>query len=133
MQRTPVVSQILFGLSRLVSSSVGLYGIETTDQERFYFSPPDMKQPNGKQFNRTTNSGYWKVTGKDKEVWSGGRLIGKKKILVFHLGSAAKSKKTDWVMHEYHTTLEELDGTKLPGQVGFLSRISLICVIDWRV
>ncbi|XP_059434362.1 NAC domain-containing protein 82-like [Corylus avellana] len=94
----------------------GLSGIATKDQQRFCFSPPDMKQPNGKLFNRTTNSGFWKVTGKDKEIWSGGRLIGKKKILVFHLGSTKNSKKTDWVMHEHHTTLEELDGTKLPGQ-----------------
>jgi hypothetical protein len=73
------------------------------------------------------------VTSKDKEIWSGGRLIGKKTSLVFHLGNNANSKKTDWKMYEYHTsdtTLEELDGTKLPGQVGFLSRISLICVFD---
>jgi hypothetical protein len=69
------------------------------------------------------------VTGNDKEIFSGGRSIGKKKILVFHQGSAANGKKTDWVMHEHRTTLKELDGTK-PGQVGFLSRLSLICLFD---
>ncbi|XP_059434346.1 protein NTM1-like 9 [Corylus avellana] len=93
----------------------GLSGIEAKDQEWFYFSQPEKKQPNGKQFNRTTNSGFWKVSGHDKEIFSGGRSIGKKKILVFHQGSAANGKRTDWVMHEHRTTLKELDGTK-PGQ-----------------
>jgi hypothetical protein len=124
-----VISQLFFGLSRLVSLSAGLSVFETTDHERFCFSPPDMKQPNGKHFNRTTNSGFWKVTGKDKEIKSGGRLIGTKKILVFHEGSTKNRKKTDWVLHEHHTTLDELDGTK-PGQVGFSSRISLISLFD---
>jgi hypothetical protein len=120
-----------FGLS-LVSLTVSLSGIETTDGEWIFFSSPELKQPNGKRFNRRTDAGYWKVTGKDQEIWSGASLIGKKKFLVFYKrGTASKWEKTNWVTHEYHTTLKELDGTK-PGQVGFLSYLVfffLVCLI----
>jgi hypothetical protein len=69
------------------------------------------------------------VTGKDQEIWSGASLIGKKKFLVFYKrGTASKWEKTNWVTHEYHTTLKELDGTK-PGQVGFLSYLVFCCLV----
>ncbi|EYU33524.1 hypothetical protein MIMGU_mgv1a023923mg, partial [Erythranthe guttata] len=55
----------------------------------------DRKHPTGLRTNRAT-AGYWKATGKDREVYSsssgggGGALLGMKKTL-----------KTKWVMHEY--------------------------------
>jgi hypothetical protein len=121
-----------FGLS-LVSLTVGLSGIETTDREWFFFSSPELKHPNGKQFNRSTDAGFWKVSGYDREIRSGASLIGKKTYLVFYKRGTAASKweKTNWKRHEYRTTLKELDGTK-PGQVGFLSYLVfcyLVCLI----
>ena len=49
----------------------------------------------------TTNNGYWKATGVDKEIWENGILRGLKKTLVFYRGEPQRGDKTKWIMHEY--------------------------------
>ncbi|KAF7095305.1 hypothetical protein CFC21_097506 [Triticum aestivum] len=73
------------------------------EREWYFFSLRDRKYPTGLRTNRATGAGYWKATGKDREVLNAatGSLLGMKKTLVFYRGRAPRGEKTKWVLHEY--------------------------------
>ncbi|KAL7098609.1 hypothetical protein ACP275_09G028300 [Erythranthe tilingii] len=74
------------------------------EREWYFFSLRDRKYPTGLRTTRATGAGYWKATGKDREVYNsssggggsstgGGALLGMKKTLVSTKGGPHVGRK----------------------------------------
>ncbi|PNT50348.1 hypothetical protein POPTR_002G182000v4 [Populus trichocarpa] len=84
----------------------GLSTYQSNDPECYFFCPRSYKYVNSHRANRTTEAGYWKVTGKNRIIIakSTKEHIATKKTLVFYENRVPNGVKTDWVIHEYHPT-----------------------------
>lgn len=105
--------------------------IPTRDSKWHFFTSRDRKYPKGLRSNRATEAGYWKSTGKDRNIKVHKRIIGTKKTLVFHEGRPPSGKRTDWIMHEYD--IDENECKIAPG----LKDLFVLCRVtkrnDWAL
>ncbi|CAN6568448.1 unnamed protein product [Malus baccata var. baccata] len=94
---------------------------EVHEKEWFFFTRLDYKYNNGTRCNRATDQGFYKITGKEREIRAeeSKAVVGKKRTLTFYEGRVLKSKKTDWVVHEYYLTETEV-GSKPTKQKDFV-------------
>ncbi|ESR49775.1 NAC domain-containing protein 78 [Citrus sinensis] len=97
--------------------------LKTRDKEWYFFSMLDKKYGNGSRTNRATEKGYWKTTGKDRPVHHNTRTVGMKKTLVYHMGRAPHGERTNWVMHEYRLTDDDLEKAGVAQDAFVLCRI----------
>ncbi|XVF75636.1 hypothetical protein PTKIN_Ptkin13bG0203100 [Pterospermum kingtungense] len=97
--------------------------LKTRDLEWYFFSALDKKYGNGWRTNRATERGYWKTTGKDRQICFRDRVVGMKKTLVYHQGRAPRGERTNWVMHEYRLTDEELEKAGIQQDAFVLCRV----------
>ncbi|KAK1303116.1 NAC domain-containing protein 21/22 [Acorus calamus] len=95
-------------------------------KEWYFYSLRDRKYATGQRTNRATISGYWKATGKDRQIHRRGVLVGMRKTLVFYQGRAPKGRKTDWVMHEFR-----LEGPNEPPKVS-LKEDWVLCRVFYK-
>ncbi|XP_019196368.1 PREDICTED: NAC domain-containing protein 17-like [Ipomoea nil] len=86
----------------------GFCAVNSREVEWHFFTRTEKKYTNGNKINRATDKGFWKATGRDRAVRHNSEIVGMKKTLVYHEGRAPAGRRTDWVMHEYRLTTEEL-------------------------
>ncbi|KAK9949934.1 hypothetical protein M0R45_005442 [Rubus argutus] len=102
-----------------------LSGTETEthdDMEWFFFTRKDYKYNNSARSNRCTKQGYWKITSKERGIKArrSKAVIGKKRTLTFYQGRVPKSKKTNWVIHEYYLPVTEIISYQKQAQGDFV-------------
>lgn len=82
--------------------------INSNDRERFFFCLLNGKYYSNGPINRSTNTGSWQATGRNKNIMSEtGEEIGKRKIFVH----SVIRNGMKWIMHEYSANFN------LPNQV----------------
>lgn len=88
--------------------------LRTGDLEWYFFCPREKKYASGARMNRATEFGYWKTTGRGRDVHYNSQIAGKIKTLVFHRGRAPHGDRTDWVMHEFRLQDKDLIDKGIP-------------------
>ncbi|XP_023642701.1 NAC domain-containing protein 82 isoform X2 [Capsella rubella] len=86
----------------------------TGDLKWYFFCPREKKYPKGGKANRSTECGYWKTTGRDRDVSYNDQVVGKIRTLIYHFGKIPRGDRTDWVIHEYRLEDQVLAQKNVP-------------------
>ncbi|XP_058068836.1 protein ATAF2-like [Magnolia sinica] len=77
------------------------------EKDMYFFTQRNRKYEGGSRPARKAGNGYWKATTGHTTVLDQEKVVGYKMNLKFHVGTAPKGKKTDWLMTEY--SIDEVD------------------------
>ncbi|KAJ8628328.1 hypothetical protein MRB53_021635 [Persea americana] len=92
------------------------------NNEKYYFTRRQYKDPRGSRVKRSTDGGYWKTTSKDIEITDGeNNKIGYLKKFKFMKGKGRNP--TNWIMHEYR----DLDTDSAMEETTSIANSSRIC------
>nr|GEW26518.1 protein cup-shaped cotyledon 2 [Tanacetum cinerariifolium] len=88
------------------------------EKEWYFFSLRDRKYPTGVRTNRATNTGYWKTTGKDKEIFNSDEWV---VCRVFQKTAGGKkypsSSHSRSMMNPYNLEIGHASGMQLPPHI----------------
>ena len=82
------------GLVQISDKSI----LESNDNEWWFSYRRRYMNSKGTNSIRKTRTGYWKSTGKVKDIG----CIGRRRILTFHENGVKPAKPTGWAIHEYY-------------------------------
>ncbi|KAF5183829.1 Nac domain, partial [Thalictrum thalictroides] len=85
--------------------------LKNGDRKWYFFNRRERKYPKGSRASRQTAHGYWKITGRDRNITYNSQIVGSKKTLVFYRGRAPSARRTDWVIQEYTLDQRELENS----------------------
>ncbi|KAH7548574.1 hypothetical protein JRO89_XS14G0170100 [Xanthoceras sorbifolium] len=102
--------------------------------EAYFFSQIDQRHAKGGLIRRTTKSGYWKATGRETNIFYKKKLVGFKRIFIFHFGKAPTGKKTPWIMHEFRVnpTLIPAANNALDNAIRTKVESYVVCKIHYK-
>ncbi|KAL5800770.1 hypothetical protein ACOSQ3_032402 [Xanthoceras sorbifolium] len=102
--------------------------------EAYFFSQIDQRHAKGGLIRRTTESGYWKATGRETNIFYKKKLVGFKRIFIFHFGKAPTGKKTPWIMHEFRVnpTLIPAANNALDNAIRTKVESYVVCKIHYK-
>ncbi|KAM2483594.1 hypothetical protein ACFX1W_041212 [Malus domestica] len=100
----------------------------------FSFSLCDYKYTNSLRRNRVTEHGFWKITGKPRDI-SSKYFTCKRRILTFQSktfeeGGASKSVRTGWIIHEYYCSKPKQGSS--PCQERDVKRDYVLCLLKYK-
>ncbi|XP_072999703.1 NAC domain-containing protein 83-like [Typha latifolia] len=102
--------------------------------EIYFFNLQEVKYSKSDRSIRATRSGYWKAVGKDKPIVASRseKMVGTKKVFVFHEGKTSQSRRTEWVMHEFRLAASESRALSIPQRKN-ASHSCMVQTKDWVV
>ncbi|XWS73152.1 hypothetical protein CRYUN_Cryun02cG0101100 [Craigia yunnanensis] len=97
--------------------------LKSRDLKWYFFTTLDKRYGNGSMYNKATERGYRKTTGKDHPIRHRERMVGMKKTLVYHKGRAPWGERINWVILEYCLTDEALEKARIQQDAFVLCRV----------
>lgn len=118
---------ILFFLVCVWSEKYKLY----SEDAWYFFTTRSKKYPNGNRPDRGVPGGFWKPTGSPdtKILDENSNTMVERRSLDFYEGKGKGGNRTDWKMHEYYPTTNNVSSSNTKGMRVWISYSLLLNMI----